>query len=351
MEQVTALLKHLMQIESTTGNEGPVAVALGQYLQQRGWTVELQPVDADGKRRNVYAHRGDSRSKPVVLLNSHIDTVPPYIPFSEDSDKIYGRGSCDAKGSIASQVVAVSQLIEEGKLADGDVALLYVVGEETDHAGMIKANELGLDARFLIVGEPTESCLANGHKGIIKATVVCKGKAGHSGYPERGASAIEALVKILHDLQSNTWPVDERLGPTTINLGIVSGGVAANVIPEHAEAQISVRVSAQLQQIVERIRHGVQSHQVAGVDASVHFGGVLEPVRCETVELTGVDTFTAAYFTDIPFLKGNHLPLLIGPGSIKVAHSVDEHVEKKDLVQLVDIYKELILKLVARAKQ
>ncbi|KAJ3091820.1 hypothetical protein HK102_013344 [Quaeritorhiza haematococci] len=352
--KAVSLLKDLMGFNSTTGQEKQCAEFLLKSMKENGLQGVFQYIDEQGQRPNVLAYLPSSPNEgrsPKVLLCSHIDTVPPYIPFSEDDKCIYGRGSCDAKGSVAAQIRAVLELKEEGKLEPGDVGMLYVVGEETDHVGIIKANELDLSCQYFVVGEPTDSRLAKGHKGMLRFTIEVDGKPAHSGYPEQGCSAIDALLDILYRLQNAEWPVDPILGPTTLNIGQLSGGAAANIIAEFARAEIAMRISIpdvnsvvnQVKSIIEAPRssaHAAPNAKVSWRSLPPH-----APVPCSVVELEGVPTFVAAYFTDIPFLKGSHQSILIGPGSILVAHGHGEFVSKSELVQHVGIYKRLILKL------
>lgn len=190
-------------------------------------------------RSNILAYKGTSR-QTRLLFNSHLDTVPPYIGPSEDSDTLYGRGSTDAKSSIAAQLLAAEAMYADGTIGDGDVSFLFVVGEEVDHVGMIASNELGLSPQYLVVGEPTESKLAVGHKGMYKFKLQSKGKAAHSGYPQLGESAIIPLMRLLLELDAAQalFPVDPLLGPTTLNIGTISGGAAANVVPDYAQAEV-----------------------------------------------------------------------------------------------------------------
>ncbi len=280
--------------------------------------------------------------KPKVVLNSHIDTVPPYIPLTENEGHFYGRGTCDAKGSIAAQITAVLGL----ELKPGDVSLLYVVGEEVNHAGIIKANELNIQTDHFIVGEPTESRLAKGHKGMIRLEIVCKGKAAHSGYPDKGISALSSLIDILHELEHASWPVHAQLGPTTFNIGTVHGGRAMNIVPEHAEAALSLRCSTGTEQVINEIIMPIlRKKRVAHVEFT--FSHVAEPIHCDdslAPEL-GVDTFVAAYFTDIPHFHGSHKKYLIGPGSILVAHSNDEFLNKKEFEAHIQLYQTLVKRL------
>lgn len=235
------LHKSLVERQSTSGSEGSVSAFLSGYLQENGFTVDTQRVDVG--RYNVFAYLGDSR-KTRVLVTSHIDTVPPFWPYEKRGDEIWGRGTVDAKGSVASQIIAVQTLLGTGEIAEGDVAMLFVVGEEQGGVGMKAFNELGLSWEAVVFGEPTELKLARGHQGGTGFTLRAKGKAGHSGYPEQGRNAIDILVQALSALQQIELPYSERYGNTTINTGTINGGVAANVIPGEALATVSVRIAA-----------------------------------------------------------------------------------------------------------
>jgi acetylornithine deacetylase len=195
-----------------------------------------------------------------ILVTSHIDTVPPFIPYELRGDQVWGRGSADAKGSVAAQIFAVERLRDAGKIVEGDVALLFVVGEEKDGHGMKAANDLGLAWESVIFGEPTELKLATGHKGGLAFTLSANGKAGHSGYPELGRSAIEILVRGLSALHQLELPGSERFGNTTLNVGQIEGGVAPNVIAQNASATVLVRVASDdLDEIKTRIEKAVSA--------------------------------------------------------------------------------------------
>lgn len=250
------LHKSLIEFSSISGAEREVSDFLKAYLRDQGLTVETQTVEGD--RRNVFAYAGKSR-KTRVLVTSHIDTVPPYWPYERKGDEIWGRGSVDAKGSVAAQVIAVQSLLDDGVIADGDVSLLFVVGEENSGLGMQVANGLGLSWETVIFGEPTELKLASGHKGGAGFVISARGKAGHSGYPELGKNAIDILVKGLAALQTIEFPSSEEFGNTTLNIGSIQGGVAPNVIPQDASATGLIRIAAgspeDLRALVEKTVH------------------------------------------------------------------------------------------------
>lgn len=238
------LHKSLVEIPSISGSEGEVGRFLHKYLKQRGYTVYAQPIGTYSEgRQNILAYLGDS-NQTRVLVTSHIDTVPSFLPYERRGSKIWGRGTVDAKGSVAAQIAAVELLRSANEIAEkGDVALLFVVGEENGGGGMHAANELGLAWEAVIFGEPTELKLARGHKGGMVVVLTAEGKAGHSGYPELGTNAIDLLVCGLAGLQSAELPWSEEFGNTTLNVGVIQGGVAANVIPAQASATAVVRLA------------------------------------------------------------------------------------------------------------
>lgn len=254
--ELLQLHKDLVQLESITGGEASVADYLTSYLTKHKFTVERQVVEStvahERPRENILAYLGAKR-KTRILVSSHIDTVPPYLPYERRGDEIWGRGTVDAKGCVATQITAVNELLASGILREGELGLLFVVGEEVDGAGMRHANEWGLQPEVVIFGEPTELKLASGHKGLLRMSVSAKGKTGHSGYPWLARSANSDLIAALYALQNARLPSDEKYGNTTINIGKMSGGVAGNVIAEYAEADIVIRVAAGTPEELKRI--------------------------------------------------------------------------------------------------
>lgn len=239
--ELLELHRELVQRNSITGSEHGISRYLNTYLRALGFHTELQPV-VDG-RENIFAYLGQKRDNRI-LVTSHIDTVPPYIPYERRGETIWGRGSADAKASVAAQITAVKRLIDTKQIEEGDVALLFVVGEERDGRGMKAANDLGLSWESVIFGEPTELKLAAGHKGGLAFNVSADGKAGHSGYPEVGRNAIDILVRGLSALSQLELPGSDRFGNTTLNVGLIEGGKAANVIAQAASAVVLVRVAS-----------------------------------------------------------------------------------------------------------
>ncbi|CAH6723960.1 hypothetical protein CLIB1444_24S00408 [[Candida] jaroonii] len=332
--------KSLVDINSISRHEYEVAMVLKSFLEDQGLTVELQQVG--NNRYNVFSYIKTPSSK--VLLTSHIDTVPPYIPYSVDGTKIYGRGTCDAKGSVASQVFSFLSLWNRGLIKDGDVSMLFVVGEEINGDGMKVANDQFNNTSFEvgIFGEPTELKLGVGHKGIFLMTIQVDGKASHSGYPELGISASEIMIPVLNDLLALDLPHDDLLGPTTMNVGKVDIGVAANVVPASANASISIRISADLPKVVEMVKEKVDGveHLTYEIEATI------PPVYLD-YKVEGFESIVLAYATDVPnFHKSLKKRYLYGPGSIHVAHGDNEFVERGDLVAAVSGYNKLIMESV-----
>jgi acetylornithine deacetylase len=320
---VVALTRQLVDIESTTGDEGRVGHFLLQELRRLGYNV--QRMVAEGERANVYA-TAPQQPNPAMVFSTHMDTVPPYIPSSEDEQRIYGRGSCDAKGIIAAQIAAAERLRQQGIY----VGLLFLVGEERDSLGAKVANQQANGCKFLINGEPTENRVAIASKGALRVELTATGKMAHSAYPELGESAIDKLIEALHRLRSMKLPSDPEVGPCTLNIGAIEGGRAPNVISDKAQALLLYRLIGPS----EKLRREIM--QTVGNLANVEFTLEIPFVRLRTFEK--LPTMVAAFTTDIPALTNWGQPLLVGPGSIHVAHTPNEYVEKKQLAEAVELY-------------
>lgn len=322
-----------MTIPSVSGDEEAVGFWLRDHLEALGWTVEMQSVAAG--QNNVIAYLNDT---PRVWFSTHMDTVPPFIAPTEDDEKIYGRGACDAKGIIAAQITAAERLRRDGVI---DIGLLYTVEEERASTGAKVADRHPLAAKceYLINGEPTDNDLAIGSKGAFRAKISTTGKAAHSAYPEQGESAIEKLLDILEDVRHTKFPHDEFFGETTLNLATLDGGIALNVIPPNAEAGLLIRLTTPMEPIRDALVDLIRGR------------GELEILSYSLpVKMLAVDGFqqkVVRFTTDIPHLGNWGQPLLLGPGSILVAHTKDEFVLKKDLEIAVELYTDLARKLLA----
>jgi acetylornithine deacetylase len=333
------LNRQLCEIESTTYHEGAVGDFLADFLLGRGWEVEKTPVAQPhesataGPRWNVYG--GPVGQTPDLVFSTHMDTVPPYIPFSEDAEFMYGRGVSDAKGIIAAQVAA-AEVLRTGGFRIG---LLFVSGEERDSAGAKAANLKPKGSRYLINGEPTDNRLALASKGALRAVFRSSGKMAHSAYPELGESAVHKLVQVLGKLLALELPVVENVGRSTLNIGQIQGGHAPNVIADKAEAQVLVRLvgdSAPVRAALVAAAAGL---------AEVDFTLEIPYVRLCAVE--GLPTMVAKFTTDIPQLSNWGEPLLLGPGSIHVAHTPQEKLAKRELLEAVELYIRVAKQLLA----
>jgi acetylornithine deacetylase len=338
MDAIT-LTRQLVDIESISGNEAAVGNYLYGELCRVGYQTRRMAVEGD--RFNIYA-TSPEQPNPEVVFSTHMDTVPPFIPSSEDAARIYGRGSCDAKGIIAAQIAAAERLRREGIF----VGLLFVVGEERDSLGAKVANEYAANelanrahaCKYLINGEPTENRIALASKGTLRVEVTASGRMAHSAYPELGESAIDKLIPALTRLRAMPLPSDPEIGPCTLNIGLIEGGRAPNVIPDYAHADLLYRLVGPSTDLRRAIL------ETAGDQVKVEFPLELPFLRLRTVD--GLPTMIAAFTTDIPKLTNWGEPLLIGPGSIHVAHTDGEFIEKQQLAEAIDLYCAMARKLI-----
>ena len=325
------LTRRLIDIPSLTGDEAEVGRFLASHLEALGYRVETQ--DVGRGRANVLA---SASARPRVFLSTHMDTVPPFFPSSEDGDWIYGRGACDAKGAIAAMMGAVDALLDAGESGFG---LLFVVGEETDSVGARVANEAPRGSRVLVDGEPTENRLALGSKGALYLEIEAEGRAAHSAYPELGVSAVDRLLDALARLRAVPLPSDPLLGETTLNIGTLEGGRARNVIADHARAEVLIRTVSDTLVLRERLLAAIQ--QVEGVRVA----GTSETPAVRLGALSGFESTVVKFTTDVPRLTRWGEPYLLGPGSIHVAHTPGERIAKAELTRAVELYRKLVRRL------
>ena len=329
---VVAFTRQLVDIESITGNEARVGDVVQSELVRLGYDANKLPVEGD--RCNVCA-TSPQQPRPEIVFSTHMDTVPPFIPSSEDATRIYGRGSCDAKGILAAQIAAAERLRADGIY----VGLLFLVGEERNSLGAQVANKQSPGCKFLVNGEPTENRMASASKGTLRMNVIAEGRMAHAAYPELGESAIDKLLEALRRLRAMKLPSVEGIGPCTLNIGVIEGGRAPNVIPDKARAQLLYRLVGPTDELRRQIEQAV-----AGL-AKVEFTLEIPFVRLRTLD--GLPTMVAAFTTDIPALTNWGEPLLIGPGSIHVAHTEGEYIEKQQLSEAVDLYCAIAKRLAA----
>ena len=358
-KNVVSLAFDLIDIESITENEAPVANALEKWLKARRWIVERQIYSQKPLRYNILSYPPEIKdpTKDIdILFNSHIDCVPPHIKASystnEDGKAILcGRGACDTKSIIASQLVATQRLYKEYNMKN--IALLYVIGEEVDHCGMKYANKLNLNPRFLIVGEPTESRTVVAQKGAFKIVLKSKGKAAHSSLPHLGIDAIGPLMKILyHFTVIERWPKHDIIGDTTVNIGLFNGGAAANIIPADASASVYFRTACDAIEIEKRVKDIIKfydtrtpkqiSYEILCANNPSMYDGIGKEFKPSIV----------GFNTDIPYFKSFQDgklegTVLYGPGSITVAHADDEHIIIDELKESVENYVKIVKKLMS----
>lgn len=328
MTDVVALTAELLSIESPTGGEAKVVDFVSRHLVANGWNVTVQEVTPG--RGNVWA----SRAGGGVTLSTHLDNVPPYFGPRLEGGRLYGRGACDAKGIAAAMICAAQNLAQAG---EDRVDLLLVVGEEKGSDGARAANRLQPTSRFLINGEPTQSTLASGAKGSLRVTLRTRGRESHSAYPHLGRSAIEPMLALLPTVRHLDLPSDDVLGDTSVNIGTIRGGTEANVIPGECEAELMFRLVGPVEPLKELLVAW------AGDQAEITWGSTIPAQLFHT--LPGWDTAPVAYTTDIPLLDRWGRPLLFGPGSIHVAHTMDEHIEVEELKNAVTAYERLVREL------
>ncbi len=326
-----SLTRQLIDIPSLTGNEKSVGEFLAAHLTTLGYNVERQHVTTD--RFNVIATTGEA---PRIVFSTHTDTVPPFIASSEDAEYISGRGACDAKGIIAAQIHAAETLRSNGV---NTIGLLFTVDEELSSAGAQVANKhpLARECRFLINGEPTDNRLATGTKGSLRLIVTAEGRAAHSAYPEAGVSAIEKLLDVLNDIRACDWPSDSFFGNTTYNIGVLNGGTRPNVIPDHARAELQIRLATDIEQVKTMVEQAVAGR------AQLEYASAHDPVRLFSVP--GFADCVVRFTTDVPYLSQWGQPLLLGPGSILDAHTDHERIAKHELERAIELYVTLANKL------
>jgi acetylornithine deacetylase len=326
------LARALVDIDSTTGREGEACAWLASHLRGRGFRVTEQPVS--GGRTNVLALLDP---KPAVVLSTHVDCVPPFFPSRVEGGTLYGRGACDAKGALAAQVTAAERLRESG---EERVGLLFVVGEERGSDGAAAANLVSPGPAFLVNGEPTESKLAVATRGALRVKLRAAGRAAHSSQPQLGVSAIDLLVDALVALRGIELPEDPELGRTFYVTGLISGGIAPNVVSPSAEAELNFRTIGPGDAVLERL---------APLRAKVSLETVIEvpPVRMRT--LPGFATEAFAFTTDVPLLDRWGVPLLFGPGSVRDAHTDGDRVALAELEAAVLAYERIARALLAEA--
>jgi acetylornithine deacetylase len=314
--------RELIDIDSTTGREQAAGAWLAAKLREMGYRVQAQPVAAG--RHNVIA----TLDPPVVVLSTHYDCVPPFFPSSVRGGRLYGRGSCDAKGILAAQVAAAERMRGRGERR---VGLLFVVGEERGSDGADVANDASIGSQYLINGEPTDSKLALATRGNLRVRLRATGRACHSAAPEHGVSAIDKLLDALIALRGIELPEDPELGKTYYTIGLIEGGVAPNVVSPHASAEVMFRTVGPpeaLHELLETLKRLVDIEEVLRVPH----------VRLKSWADAPMETAVFPFTTDIPLLSRWGTPLLFGPGSFLMAHTSEEYLDLAEMDAAIGQY-------------
>lgn len=320
------LILELCTLDGTTGQEKSSVDFLESFLKKNHWRTRRQPVGPTPGRDNLWAFASDAA--PNVIFTTHLDTVPDYIPpaLSEDKETLTGRGVCDAKGIAVCMIMAAEQLRKE-KIP---VGLLFVVGEETNSDGAKAAGHFGVKAKYVINGEPTQLKLVRAMKGVVAFELSVQGVPAHSAYPEAGYSAVHHLIHDMEKLLHAKWPVSDDLGPTTLNIGMIRGGKAANVLADSAWAKGMIRATVPSEAIIRFLKSTIHPQTELNIITSS------DPQYLHTVK--GIETDVVSFGSDVPYLRAIGEPLLLGPGSILDAHTTHEQIKVKDLYQAVELY-------------
>lgn len=355
------LFRDILNIDSTSGNEGVLADFLEQRLLSPGCTVQRYDV-GDGTCNLLF-----SWGTPEVVFCSHLDTVPPYIPPVFDDESVHGRGSCDAKGQIFAMYEACRVL--ESKGYDG-FGLLLLAGEETGSFGAKAFRDQHPGAEWVIVGEPTDNCMASASKGTKSFEVSFEGKAFHSGYPQYGVSAVEMFNDFVNALRSIVFPKDDILGETTWNIGRLVSDNPQNIISDRLSCRVYFRTTFESDEMVCNVMKNM-----AGEDAKLRFGrrrvqdgsdivskdvarwqrsmrvkafGGDAPIRYEVLD--GFISKPVAFGSDAPQLTNFRKKILCGPGSILVAHRPEEHILLSDISRAIENYVRIYETLINRSE-
>ncbi len=324
-DALEATLLEWLAIDSTSGRERAFLEHLESAFREDGWNVERQQVAQD--RWNLVIDDGHPTR---LLYSTHIDTVPPTLPVKSEEGIIYGRGACDTKGGLLAMWAAAQKLRRRG--LEG-IGFLLVVGEEVDHIGARVAEDLELNPTQIILCEPTINRVVRAQKGMVRLTLRAQGVAGHSAFPGDGKSAVDPLLDGIERIRRHRWPTDDILGPTTINIGVIEGGVAANVFAPSARAEVLFRAVAPVEPMIDEIKH------LAGDELLVEDLIFNDPVFFDVPD--DLATCTVPFNTDATYLTTLGPVWLVGPGDIRCAHSDDEQIALDNLIAGIDLYIEL----------
>jgi acetylornithine deacetylase len=327
----------LVCIPSNSGMEQDVLKFVEQIALQDGFQTLRNPVDAT--RWNLLIH-SQTTHNPDILYSTHVDTVPGGPSAKLEDGVLHGRGSCDAKGIAAAMYYALRELPEEIRARTG---LLLVVGEETTSDGAKVAARTLPKCKYIINGEPTEMQWVKAQRGVLSLSLNAQGTPAHSGYPQWGHSALDSLLDSLHRIRNQKWPADSSLGETLVNVGVLHGGVAANVLAPHASAEVMMRIVTAPDAIEPQVKNLLDEH------VTMEIRSRSEPQHLETPE--NEQTVVVGFGSDVPHLRPLGTPLMMGPGSIRHAHTDNEHILCTDLLAAKNSYIKAATQLFEKIKK
>jgi len=343
--------------------EQSIAEFVQGFLARNAIDCELQQVLPG--RPNVIG-RIDAGAAQTMLLEAHLDTVhaermtiEPFTPVVRDG-KLYGRGACDTKGSMAAFLQAVLHAVTAPHRLRYNIILLFVSDEEYRFTGAQHAVRKGLKADFGIAGEPTQLRIVRAHKGVTRWRIVTKGVSAHSAYPDRGRNAIYAMANIVKRLERYAsalyaGPGHPVLGAPSLSVGVIEGGQAVNVVPDRCSIEIDRRTLPyeNLQSIIHPVRELLadlpdwelkEPHlSVAGMEV-LDTAPVVEVLANSIRAVCGSVAIEAAqYATDAGIYNSVGIPTVVfGPGDIAQAHTEAEFIDLRQLEQAVAIIERVL---------
>jgi acetylornithine deacetylase/succinyl-diaminopimelate desuccinylase family protein len=378
-EGLIELLRSLVRIPSVNplltdnpliGTEKPMAEALAEHLDARGFRIEWHEVISG--RPNVVGRFGPDAPKRSLLIESHIDTqgiqgmtVPPFEGVSRDG-RIYGRGACDTKGPMAAALWALSPALLD-RVASAGVQIIYVgaIGEEKGNVGAEQLVDLGIGADEALVLEPTELAIVHAHKGTLWYELEVLGRAAHGSNPDEGVSAIRGMARAMEEIEREIDAArhihrDTALGAPTVNIGLIRGGSSINIVPDRCVVEVDRRTvpGEDNARILEDLRAKLTRLQALGAihawrltpikdGAPFHTGADTPLIRrlAAGCAALGVDPHVAgaAWYSDAgPLSRTCREIAVFGPGSIRQAHTADEYIDVAELQRGCDIVREFL---------
>ena len=373
-EQITHLLQDLVRIPSVNphGDPGTAAANTGEariaeYVADflRKLALDVQLVEIEPGRPNVigkFSSRGGKRS---VAFGPHTDTVSvagmKIDPFGAEvrDGKLYGRGACDTKGSMASLLAAVANVVRQKDFREGDLDIYFcaLMGEESGNDGVRALMKSGFKVDFAIAGEPTGCRVVNTHKGALWFRVITRGRSVHGAMPEKGESAIAKMTGVLQfllgDYAKSLALIDNReLGAPTVNVGVIRGGTQTNIVPDYCAIEVDRRTVPveNHQHIVSQLREMFRALPVEIEilsDSPALFTDPRNRFVQQLAEVTGAGKqalLGAPWFCDAGIFAAHGVPAVaFGPGSVAQAHTADEFIELDEVFRAAKMAEQFLL--------